>query len=533
MEEKKINQKILKLCLEKGLLLDKEVFDTLEKIDDEELIGEVIEGISQSSEKIITKSFLTNNINQLRNFVSDEKVVDKLRINLGLSIEISKEKFVKKKKLVGPKIEVGVEEKDEEINVDNNLRVLSSVVNLTKKLKASDFTKYFKTRYSELRNILQERKELETAISINKISGQRQNLSIIGIVFEKRITKNKNILIQVEDITGRIAVLVNQNKPEIYDVAKEILLDDVIGIRGVGSREIVFANEIFYPDASLSEKIKINRDEIVAFISDIHFGSTNFLEENFLKFIDWINGKSKDENQRKEALKIKYLLINGDSVDGVGVYPGQEELLTIKDIRKQYEGLAELLGKIRKDVKIIICPGQHDAVRVAEPQPFIRKDFAVALYELDNIVFVSNPAMVEIANGSSRGVKILMYHGASMHYFVSEIDSLRYNKAHDTPSLIVKQMLKRRHLSPTHSATTYIPTENQDHLIIREIPDIITTADLHRPEVDSYNNILIVCSSCWQSITPFEEKVGNNPDPCKVPILNLKTRQVKILDFSD
>ena len=44
---------------------------------------------------------------------------------------------------------------------------------------------------------------------------------------------------------------------------------------------------------------------------------------------------------------------------------------------------------------------------------------------------------------------------------------------------------------------------------------------------------LIIANSCWQAMTAFEEKVGNNPDPCKVPILNLKTRAIKILDFSD
>ena len=47
------------------------------------------------------------------------------------------------------------------------------------------------------------------------------------------------------------------------------------------------------------------------------------------------------------------------------------------------------------------------------------------------------------------------------------------------------------------------------------------------------NNILLVASSCWQSITPFEEKVGNVPDPCKVPLFNLKSREVKIVDFSE
>ncbi|MEK6872649.1 MAG: hypothetical protein AABW90_01390, partial [Nanoarchaeota archaeon] len=56
--------------------------------------------------------------------------------------------------------------------------------------------------------------------------------------------------------------------------------------------------------------------------------------------------------------------------------------------------------------------------------------------------------------------------------------------------------------------------------------------DLHRTDIDSYNNVLIISNSCWQSMTAFEEKMGNVPDPCKVPILNLKTGQVRILDFS-
>jgi DNA polymerase II small subunit/DNA polymerase delta subunit B len=60
----------------------------------------------------------------------------------------------------------------------------------------------------------------------------------------------------------------------------------------------------------------------------------------------------------------------------------------------------------------------------------------------------------------------------------------------------------------------------------------MATGDIHRSDIDMYNNILIICSSCWQSITPFEEKVGNMPDPCKVPMLNLKTREIKMLDFS-
>jgi DNA polymerase II small subunit len=296
---------------------------------------------------------------------------------------------------------------------------------------------------------------------------------------------------------------------------------------------MLFVNDIIFPDIKILDKKKSNFEELAAFISDTHVGSKMFLEKNFLKFIKWLNGDVGNESQKQEARRIKYLLITGDTIDGIGVYPGQESLLTIKDIDKQYETLAEYLGMIRKDVTIVLCPGQHDAVRVAEPQPAIDKEHGYALHEMENVILVSNPAMIEIMNGDKRGMRILMYHGASMHSLINEIDSLRIVKAHDTPSKVVKHILKMRHLSPMHSLVTYIPNEKEDELVIREAPDIVTTADLHKPDIDMYKNILIVCSSCWQSITPFEEKVGNHPDPCKVPIFNLKTRQIKIMDFSE
>ena len=183
-----------------------------------------------------------------------------------------------------------------------------------------------------------------------------------------------------------------------------------------------------------------------------------------------------------------------------------------------------------KDIKIVIIPGQHDAVRVAEPQPQINEKYGEALYKLDNVYLATNPCTVELRE-NDKSFKILMYHGASFHAnFIEAIEEIRLGGGHDTPAKSVKAALQRRHLSPTHSAGVYLPSD-EDSMFIREVPDIVLTGDLHKPEVDMFNNILIVCSSCWQSITPFEEKVGNHPDPGKVPVYNLKTREVKILDF--
>ena len=163
----------------------------------------------------------------------------------------------------------------------------------------------------------------------------------------------------------------------------------------------------------------------------------------------------------------------------------------------------------------------------------VRDVFAKDITEMENVFLVSNPSTIEIdCAGGKKGLKVLMYHGASMHGWVDEIEDLRMGQANLYPAKIVRYLLRHRHLSPMHSANVYVPGEKEDSMIIKEVPDVIATGDLHRTEIDIYNNVLIICGSCWQSITPFEEKVGNQPDPCKVPMLNLKTREIKILDFT-
>jgi len=301
-------------------------------------------------------------------------------------------------------------------------------------------------------------------------------------------------------------------------------MDEVIGLKCSGSKEMLFVNDIIYPDAAIYEKKKAEHEAYALFTSDMHVGSDKFLEDKFLKFVDWLNGKME---HKEDLSKIKYLFLVGDNVDGVGIYPGQESSLKIKDIKLQYAKLAELLGMIRKDIRIVMCPGQHDSVRVAEPQPIIGEDFAAPLYELKNLTLVTNPCYVSL----EEGFEILMYHGASFHGIINDIDRLRTSNAHDNPTKVVKELLKRRHLAPSHSSVIYIPGE-KDPLFIRRIPDIVATGECHRADIDTYNNILMIANSCWQSITPFEEKVGNHPDPCKVPMFNLKTREIKLLDFS-
>ena len=409
-----------------------------------------------------------------------------------------------------------------------SVKLLSAPMIIPKKITVQDFVKHFRSRYEQIQNILKE-KNLENLKSLRRIGNDRESSFVIVSILNKRVTKTGNIIFEVEDLTGSSRVLINQHKEEIYSKAKEILVDEVVAFKVSGNSEILFANDVVFPESSLSEKRKFHHEESVAFCSDLHIGSSMFLEKNFLKFIKWLNGEEGNEEQKEISKKIKYLFFTGDNVDGVGVFPGQDNFLNIQDMRAQYKKLVEYLKLIRSDIKIIMCPGQHDAVWVGEPQPVVEESWSDGLHSIENLTLVPNPCLLEIDGG----FKILMYHGASMHGIIEEIPELRLKYGHNSPTRVVKEFLKRRHLSPMHGHCDYIPTEKKDNMVIDIIPDLVITGDQHRSEVSSYNNILLIASSCWQSRTPFEEKVGNNPDPCKVPIFNLKTREVKIIDFSD
>ena len=89
-------------------------------------------------------------------------------------------------------------------------------------------------------------------------------------------------------MTGKIKVLVNQNKEELLKKAEEVALDSVIAIKGNGSRELLFANDIIFPDSALPERKKAHKEEYALFTGDLHRGSKLFMEDKFLKFIDYL-----------------------------------------------------------------------------------------------------------------------------------------------------------------------------------------------------------------------------------------------------
>ncbi len=481
--------------------------------------GDTLSQIEQIQNGIDFKQFILNESEKLQGSTNFSDIISKYNINRVSSVKNNKEEL-----------------DSDDPSFPATVKIQNSYEGEPKKRTVQDFTNYFTARYNTIRSILRNRKELQNLTSINRLGQkkEREQTSIIGLIAEKQITKTGKVVFTIEDPTGRIKVLFSENS-DSFDIAKESVVDEVVGIVGTCAGPIIFGSGLILPDIPTFNELKKCPDEVYSvFMGDFHFGSNVFIHEAFDKFISWINGNHGNENQRKLVKKIKYLFMVGDLVEGVGIYPGQDNDLEIQDIYEQYTEFAKHLKRIPSHIKIIICPGNHDAMRIAEPQPPLYKDFAAAVYELPNVIMVSNPATVNIhASEKFFGFDVLMYHGFSFPVYADMVESIRSEGGQKRPDLIMKFILQRRHLAPAHKSTLYLPDADRDPLVIEKVPDFFVSGHIHRVAAANYRNVTMLNCSSWLKRTEYQEKVGLYPQPGRALLVNLQTRKVKILKFYD
>jgi len=484
--------------------------------------------------KIMISKSVIERVRSLTDSDEVKKIVSNLKNNFDSITDDNVLDFFKVEK----KIEISPEVKEGTVEIIQNYKS-----DTFKKREVNDFTLYFRNRYKTISNMLRNKAELEDCLSINRIVAKKENsrkVGMIGIVFEKSETKNGHIMLTLEDLTGKIKVIITKKNADAFKEAVDLVPDEVIGISGSSlydekyKNTVIFANKIFHPDVPMTKELKKCPDEVYAiFLSDIHVGSIDFLPKEFEKFINFLNGDCSEENKDKVS-KIRYLFIAGDLVEGIGIYPGQDEELNIADIFGQYEEFSKYMARVPKHIKVIICPGNHDALRLAEPQPPIPADMAPKLHEQDNIYMVSNPALVNVHKSDDfEGFDVLMYHGYSIDYYVSNVDSIRNAGGYHRADLLMEFFLKRRHLCPTHTSSPYIPNSMTDPLVITKVPDFFVTGHIHYSKVAMYNNVTLISGSCWQKATSFQLKLGHDPEAAHVPLVNLRTRKVDVLLFGE
>jgi len=397
------------------------------------------------------------------------------------------------------------------------MKILKDVTgNSTCEGKIDDFVNLFRDRFDRMSILLRKRQEMRYAVPVKRVKRMEGEAATIGMVREISPSKN-GIFVEIEDYDDSIKVYVPKN------VDPMVLNDEVIGVVGKRKGDVFFATSIVRPEVSIERKRNFASDEFyVVFISDLHVGSKNFLEREWQSFLKWIGGKNGNERQREVAKKVRYVVISGDDIDGVGIYPGQENDLSIEDVYQQYEILAEKLKEIPEDIKIIIQPGNHDAVRPALPQPAFEKEIKDVFSGL-NTSFVGNPCYMELD-----GVVVLSYHGQSIQDFATYLPGMNQN----APGEIMKEMLRRRHMSPIYGGTSSLAPEKEDYMVIDIVPDVFVTGHVHVTTVETYRNVLLINASAWQSQTEYQKMMNFMPDPGKAIIVNFKNLIPSAIHFA-
>mgnify|MGYP001235564405 FL=1 len=394
--------------------------------------------------------------------------------------------------------------------------------------KMNDITACFTDRLTKIREMIVKNSKLPrrpTEVArllreVHRYQGYDNKAVAIGLVNEPRYTKNGHLMWSLEDETGEMNCLLTKRQGDDRDKFQEQIIhaglmpDDVLGVSGTFSQngDIFYVDDLHFPMKARHEKASSPFGISVAYISDIHLGSKTFLEAQWHKMVRWFHSDPL-------AKTIKYLVLSGDCVDGVGIYPGQDKELLIPDFYAQYSQFAKLIELLPDWVECIMLPGNHDAVRPAEPQPTFEKDIQ---QDYNTTTFVGNPC-----DFSLHGVRHLSYHGKSIDDFVAGLKTVTYAE----PVEAMRQMLRRRHLAPQWGGKTPLSPEPEDGLVISEVPDIFVTGHVHGHACVDFKGTTLICSSTWQDQTSYQRMLGFQPKPCMLTIVNLQSHATTSIPF--
>jgi DNA polymerase II small subunit len=380
------------------------------------------------------------------------------------------------------------------------------------------YSQLFQSRYQKLARILKDRSEARGMERISKVDLNKGKWTLCGLVFSKRSLNSGGVELTLDDQTGKATVYVVNE--DLIKSANDVCLDQCVVIESDAKEGRLIARKIIQPDLPNRMATTSKKTAYVVLLSDLHIGSKKFLDGAFNRFLQWINSGKQSEDEILRHLK--YVVVAGDIVDGVGVFPNQEFELVETSIIKQYEMVAKMLQLIPKHLHVTVIPGNHDSTRQALPQPIIPKKYAPMLYDFQNLEMLEDPSIVKL-----NGVSILIFHGRSLDDILATTPGLSYEK----PQEAMRVLLRARHLAPMFGGRTPIAPEVEDRLVIDQVPDIFHAGHVHTVGVDRYRGTLIVNSGTWQGQTSYQANLGIMPRPGLVPIVNLATLDVELREF--
>ncbi|MCW4048591.1 MAG: DNA-directed DNA polymerase II small subunit [Candidatus Bathyarchaeota archaeon] len=384
------------------------------------------------------------------------------------------------------------------------------------------FIDYFNSRFVQLEGILKQRVDVRDAIPLSQALKLpvKTKFKAIGIVSRKS-SRNNRLYLDLEDPESNATVMVTGE--EALKKGLEILNDQIICIDGVKFRDdLLIANDLIWPDVPMHDIKRADEPVCALFIGDVHIGSKYFRADLFDKFIKWMNMELGPSASRELASRVKYLIIVGDLVDGIGIYPEQLDELTITTLNGQYEESAKLLSKLPDYVEIIIIPGNHDAVRRSLPQPVIPESYAPSLYANPRVHMLPNPVSLRL-----HGVQVQLAHGTALNDILGSTPG----HAFSNPVKGMELLLRCRHVAPIYGQSTPIAPEKTDRLVIRKVPDILAMGHIHIHDKQKYKGVTILSLGSFQDQTPFQKRMKLEPTPGVISVFNLANHQHIPLDL--
>lgn len=442
------------------------------------------------------------------------------------------------KSLINPK-KVDEEEEEQKKLICDILMDPTSKINTGEGVEG--YASLFKSRFEKSMRILSQRpdsKRISKVVAVKQnirngkrveagsersLHGNNSTTIVAGLLMSKR-TKKNGIELSIDDYTGLLTAMVMTE--DVKKQASTLALDQMVMLelengKGLAGTMMIVKN-IVSPDIPDHLPNKSKSEAYAVLISDLHVGSKYFMEAEFLQFLEWLSSTDDDI-----VNKIKFLCVGGDLIDGIGIFPNQDKELLETNTEKQMNHAVKLLSKVPKHIKMLVIPGNHDPGRRALPQPAIPKrgssSYGDHLYGLENCTMLGNPAFVDL-----NGIKLLMYHGQSLDDVIATTPDLSYSK----PAEAMKMLLKARHLAPTYGERTPIAPEEEDMMVITEVPDILHSGHVHVVDIQNYRGTLIVNSGAWQAQTKFQQTMGITPTPGIAILVNLATLQPFIYDFT-
>ena len=395
-----------------------------------------------------------------------------------------------------------------------------------------DYIKLFQSRYNKLLRILGMRSDGNRIRRIGNLkheynkkgmsiqendtvrSREMGNVFVAGLLMSRKQTK-KIMEIVIDDMSGALSIITTSD--DLRKQISKLVLDQMVMVE-INSRRKSNRNfmikSITSPDIPDRVPNKSQSDSYLVLISDLHVGSKYFMETEFMRFVSWLS--SEDE----VAKKVKFLCIAGDIIDGIGIFPNQDKEVNEFDSKKQFLYAMSLLSQIPKYIEVFIIPGNHDMGRRALPQGSLS---AFVDISPDNFHMLGNPSLIQL-----NGVKLLMFHGQSLDDIIATIPGLSYTNPIDA----MKILLKARHLSPLYGHRTPIAPEEEDMLVISDVPDIFHVGHVHIIGVERYRNTLLVNSGAWQSQTKYQQTMGIIPTPGIAVFVDLLTLRPFQKDFT-